>query len=310
MNERRGHRRLPPLTALRTLEALHLTGSVTGAAQWLRVSHSAVSHQIKLLEEWSDTPLFLRHGRITTLSDAGQSLATIAHGAFDAIRHEIDRLPLRRYRPVSVAALPIIATQLVLPHMTAFLSTTPGLRVHLSLALTDRPTNPAPDLEIKFVRRAALMASDMALLPGDAVVACAPQVLARFGGDWALLLREAPLIHDEDLRMWPAWHEMTGQVRAEGAGDAQMILEGSGLIHAAVLGGLGVGFVRRALVGHDITAGRLCVRDDRVIDADWVYVLRADPRRVDDPDVARVIDWLRTICAALREQGKRVRDLT
>jgi len=297
MSNRAAHRRLPPLTALRMLEALHLTGSVTVAAQRLRVSHSAVSHQIRLLEEWSDTPLFLRQGRTTTLSDAGHSLATIAHGAFDAIRHEIDRLPLRRYRPVSMAALPIVATQLVLPNMTAFLDATPGLRIHLSLALTDRPTSPAPDLEIKFIRRAALMASDIALLPGNAVVACAPPVLARFGGDWARVLRAAPLIHDEDLRMWPIWQEMTGQDRAEGAEDAQMILEGSGLIHAAVLGGLGVGFVRHALAASDIAAGRLCIRGDRVIDADWLYVLRADSRRADDPDVARVIDWLSGLCA-------------
>ncbi len=298
------HRRLPPLTALRVLEALHLTGSVTGAAQRLRVSHSAVSHQIRLLEAWSDTPLFLRHGRTTTLTEAGASLATISHGAFDAIRHEIDRLPLRRFRPVSVAALPIVAAQLILPNLAAFLAAEPGLRLHLTLALTDRPTNPAPDLEILFIHRTRMLASDIELLPGDAVAACAPAVLAQYDGDWARLLQEGPLIHDEDLRMWPAWAEATGHVRANGAEHAQMIFEGSALIHGAVIGGLGVGFVRRFLIGEDVTAERLSYWPDAVIDDDWAYVLRAASPRAEDPTVVVVMEWLRRISSQAVEGMK------
>ncbi|MGB3555949.1 MAG: LysR family transcriptional regulator [Jannaschia sp.] len=300
------HRRLPPLTALRALEALHLTGSVTGAAQRLRVSHSAVSHQVRILEDWSGTPLFVRRGRTTLLTDAGRSLATIAHGAFDAIRHEIDRLPLRQFRPVSVAALPIIATQLILPGLGALLLRAPEIRVHLTLALTDRPTVPAPDIEVLFVRRATQLASDLELLPGDAVPACTPALLDRAGGDTERLMRSGPLIHDEDMRMWPAWQALTGRVGDGEADGARIILEGSGLIHSAVLAGLGVGFVRRSLAAEDVAAGRLTICSAEAIDADWVYVVRPDPARATDPEVVEVVAWLRALAqggAAKRNDG-------
>ena len=296
MTDLPAHRRLPPLTALRTLEALHLTGSVTAAAQRLRVSHSAVSHQVRLLEEWSDTPLFLREGRVTRLTDAGQSLAAIAHGAFDAIRHEIDRLPLRRVTPVTVAALPVVATGLILPNLPALLRNRPDTRVHVTLALPDRPTTPPPDIEVLFLRRAALTEGDIVLLPGDALAACAPALLARHGGDRDRLLREGPLIHDEDLRMWPTWRDVAGHPRDGVPEDTHVILEGSGLIHAAIVSGLGAGFVRRALAAEDIAAGRLAVLSDVPIDLDWAYVLRADHRRADHPDVRAFTLWLRELC--------------
>lgn len=293
-------RRLPPLTALRALEALHLTGSVTAAAQRLRVSHSAVSHQIRILESWSGTPLFTRRGRVTLLTEAGRSLASVAHGSFDAIRHEIDRLPLRGVRPVSVAALPIVASTLILPALPRFLRDRPGVRLHLTLALTDRPTTPAPDVEIVFVRRVAMLASDTVLLPGDAVPACAPALLdGRTPED---MLARGPLIHDEDMRMWSAWQAATGLTRDPAAGAAQAILEGSGLIHGAVMSGIGIGFVRRALIAEDVAAGRMVVCSQRAIDADWAYVLRRAAGRADAAELGAVVDWIVGLCRAASDR--------
>ena len=115
-------RRLPPLKALRALEAIHLTGSVTGAAQQLSVSHSAISHQVRILEDWSVTPLFSRNGRTTVLTKAGHSLATTTHRAFDEVRHEIDRLPLRQVSPITIATLPLLATEVILPKLSLLIS--------------------------------------------------------------------------------------------------------------------------------------------------------------------------------------------
>lgn len=296
MTDLPAHRRLPPLTALRTLEALQRTRSVTAAAQRLRVSHSAVSHQIRLLEVWSDTPFFLREGRVTRLTDAGQSLAAIAHGAFDAIRHEIDRLPLRRVTPVTVAALPMVATGLFLPNLPALLRDRPETRVHLTLALPDRSTTPPPDIEVLFLRRAALVEGDVVLLPRDALAACSPALLARHGGDADRLLRGGPLIHDEDLRMWSTWRQAAGRTRDGLPGDTHVILEGSGLIHAAIVAGLGAGFVRRARAAEEIAAGRLAVLSQIRIDLDWAHVRRADHRRVDLTAVRAFIGWLHDLC--------------
>lgn len=293
-------RRLPPLKALRALEAIHLTGSVTGAAQQLSVSHSAISHQVRILEDWSVTPLFSRNGRTTVLTKAGHSLATTTHRAFDEVRHEIDRLPLRQVSPITIATLPLLATEVILPKLSLFTEQQPDIRLHVSLALSDRPTSPTPDLETLFVRRASVLANDIALFPGDAILACSPVLMAQTGLSPEALIATGPHIHDEDLRMWPAWAEqhrpdIQNELVKEGT---RILLEGSLLIHTAVLGGLGVGFVRRALVSGKIAAGELVVCSDAAIDLDWVYVLRVAADRANDSQVQVVVSWLKKICVA------------
>ena len=55
--------RLPPLNAIKAFEAAARLGSFTRAAEELSVTHGAVSRQIRLLEEWLGTSLFLRTSR-------------------------------------------------------------------------------------------------------------------------------------------------------------------------------------------------------------------------------------------------------
>ncbi|PVA05488.1 LysR family transcriptional regulator [Thalassorhabdomicrobium marinisediminis] len=291
-------RRLPPLKSLRTLEAIYLAGSVTGAAQQLRVSHSAVSHQVKVLEDWSDTPLFKRGGRSTVLTDAGRSLAMTAHRAFDEVRHEVDRLPLRRVDPVTVATLPLLATELILPNQPDFARAHPEVRLHISMAFADRPTMAKPDVQVLFLRRAAVLASDEILFPGDAIPACSPRLVQSSGLSPAELLEAGPHIHDEDLRMWPAWisaHRPDAQTTLVGDA-AHLLLEGSALLQSAVLQGLGVGFVRCALVAQHLESGALLPCSDRIIDHDWVYVLRVTPERAEEGAVQAVVRWLLRVC--------------
>ncbi len=291
-------RRLPPLKALRVLEAIHLTGSVTRAAQQLRVSHSAISHQVRVLENWSVTTLFTRTGRTTTLTEAGRSLAMAANRAFDEVRHEIDRLPLRQVNPVTIATLPLIATEMIMPHLQSFTQQEPHIRLHVSLALADQPTMATPDLQIMFIRRAAVLASDIPLFAGDSIPACAPALLAKSGLLPEELIATGPRIHDEDLRMWPAWAEgYRPHIKDELTNETtKILLEGSLLIHAAVLQGLGVGFVRRALVKDKIASGQLIVCSENAIDSDWTYVLRIAAERTKAPQVQLVVSWLQSIC--------------
>jgi LysR family glycine cleavage system transcriptional activator len=292
-------RRLPPLKALRVLEAIHLTGSVTRAAQQLRVSHSAVSHQVRVLENWSATALFTRNGRTTVLTQAGRSLAMTANRAFDEVRHEIDRLPLRQVNPVTIATLPLIATEIIMPHLPSFTKKEPHIRLHVSLALSDRPTMAIPDLQIMFIRRAAVLASDVLLLAGDAIPACSPSFLAHSERAPEDVIAAGPHIHDEDLRMWPAWVERyRPDIKDALANETtKILLEGSLLIHVAVSQGLGVGFVRRALVEDKIASGQLLVCSNAAIDSDWVYVLRVAAERAEDAQVQVVVSWLVNICA-------------
>lgn len=78
-------RTIPPLNALRAFEAAARTDSFKEAGIELHVSQSAVSHQIKHLEQVLKVPLFDRGGRGVTLTDAGRTLLPFLQQAFDSI---------------------------------------------------------------------------------------------------------------------------------------------------------------------------------------------------------------------------------
>lgn len=76
-------RKLPPLNALRAFEAAARTGSFKQAADELNVSQSAISHQIKHLEEYLITALFFRRTRAIELTPAGERFFPFLQEAFD-----------------------------------------------------------------------------------------------------------------------------------------------------------------------------------------------------------------------------------
>lgn len=74
------------LRHLRTLNALHETGSVTLASQRLHLTQSALSHQIKALQDYYQLPLVQRSGHTVQLTDAGKRLARLAQAILGEVR--------------------------------------------------------------------------------------------------------------------------------------------------------------------------------------------------------------------------------
>lgn len=285
--------RLPPLKALRALEALHQTGSVVGAARLLNVSHSAISHQIKVLENWTTHPLFVRHGRSTMLTAAGQSLAGVAHEAFESIRHETDRLPLRGLRSITIASLPLVATQWIVPRLQGFSQLNPQIKVHLSLAQTDHPITPIPDIEIRFALRSQLLPSDMVLISGTAVPVCSPELLVEYGNNPDQVLSHGPLVYDEDLRMWSHWLERAGIERDANAIESGLLVEGSALLRSAACANFGVALCRAGLIQSDIKANRLVKLSELSIDDEWCYFMRFSDNTGSEPGVSELAHYLK-----------------
>ena len=77
---------LPPLNWLRAFEASARHLSFTGAARELNMTQSAVSQQIKMLENTLGVELFHRQGRQVVLSSAGRNILEAQKNAFGTIR--------------------------------------------------------------------------------------------------------------------------------------------------------------------------------------------------------------------------------
>ncbi len=125
-------RRLPPLSALRAFEAAARHGSFKQAAQELAVTPTAVSHQIRTLEEHAGVALFERRARKVVLTDAGAQFYPVLRDGFDAFAAGMERLTRRRSRArVTISATIAFTTRWLVPRVTAFRTLHPQIDLQL-----------------------------------------------------------------------------------------------------------------------------------------------------------------------------------
>jgi LysR family glycine cleavage system transcriptional activator len=131
-------KRLPPLNALRTFEAAARHCSFKGAGDELCVSHSAVSHQIKKLEEYLGVDLFVRVARGVELSGAGRDYYPTIRAAFDRISDGTELiLSLKAPGIVTVQVYSTFAIRWLIPRMPDFQARFPKVMVRLHTSQSD-----------------------------------------------------------------------------------------------------------------------------------------------------------------------------
>ena len=125
-----GAPRLPAMQALRAFEATARTGSLTRAAEQLSLTHGAVSHQIKALEDDLGVALLERAGRGVRLTDEGERFAARVRVALaelaEAVREVGDR---RNPRQLRITVLPSFAGRWLLPRIGRFMAAHPEIDV-------------------------------------------------------------------------------------------------------------------------------------------------------------------------------------
>ena len=148
--------KLPPLTALRTFEAAARRGSFTKAAEELHATQSAVSRQIRTLEENLGVPLFRRGHRKVRLTADGERLLPVLSEAFRNIEKTVARLR-EPERDVKLKVPPTFAIRWLIPRLEHFQSERPDVQVRLTsgagevklgkqpveLGARERPARPA-----------------------------------------------------------------------------------------------------------------------------------------------------------------------
>lgn len=115
---------LPPLASLRAFEAVSRLGSVKLASEYLNVTPSAISHQLRTLETHFGVQLIQMKGRHICLTDEGAIYAPAIIHAFADLFRANDLLSRFRSRPaINVCAPPTFAMLAALPHLDQFNST-------------------------------------------------------------------------------------------------------------------------------------------------------------------------------------------
>lgn len=114
-------RSLPPLKAIVAFEAVARTGSVTGAAEELGVTHSAVSKQLATLEAWLGTPLFESNRRRMVATPPAVQLSRAAGAALDLLASAVEAFsPQAAPEVLDVIAPATFAMRWLIPRLPAF----------------------------------------------------------------------------------------------------------------------------------------------------------------------------------------------
>lgn len=252
--------RLPPLNSLRSFEAAARLGSFQKAARELFVTPSAVSHQIKSLEEYLEVELFLRQTRRIDLTSAGKQYLKTIQKALNDIEKATQKLTATHNSgELNLAVAPAFLTRWVLPRISRFYDQHPNIELDIA-ASVDRIdfAHSDTDMAVYFgdgqwddVDRLHL--KDVALVP-----VCSPALIA----DHPILkpedLTQFTLLHvNERPDEWPSWFEAAGATYQE---TRKGLYLSSGLLTAqAAARGLGIALTDLSLVSDEFQSGQLVV---------------------------------------------------
>ncbi|GAB5469679.1 MAG: transcriptional regulator GcvA [Rhodospirillales bacterium] len=296
--------RLPPLAWLRSFEAAARHLSFTVAAEELGVTQSAISQQIRGLEQHLKVTLFLRKPRGLGLSEAGRNLLPQVEEGLRLLGEAL--APYRSGRDrrrLSLTCNSALATCWLARHLPDFSSRHPDLALSVTTALWPDEYLIAPsDVEIRFLADktgdpALEFLSHEALFP-----ACAPARAAALE-DPARLWREATLIHSQGLsRGWSDWAAARGLSGPPGR--AGLYLVSFVLGYELACQGNGVALASRLLAGGLLAEGRLAdLSSGRDLPLSEAYYLRLSDPNNSQAQAFRA--WLLERLAPLPQQERR-----
>ncbi len=296
--------RLPPLNALRCFDiaARHL--SFTKAAAELNVTHSAVSHQIKALEDWLGIPLFRRVNRGLVLTESGQAFLKPVRDSFERLAEATRRLQVReRSGPLVVSVMPSFAAKWLVPHLKGFRQRHPEIdvRIQATSQLIDFGREDV-DICIRYGRGVWPGLSAELLMQESLFPVASPRLLE---GPIPLKtpqdLCHHTLLSDYDGRVdfWQLWLEAAGVPNV--AFKHTLSFNYSNLMLQAAIDGLGVALSQNALAGDDLAAGRLVRLFDYALPTDFAYYVVVPEGSQQRPKIAAFRDWLLEEAKASRD---------
>lgn len=242
---------LPSLNALRAFEAMARTGRATLAAEELHVTHSAVSRQVKALEQALGVRLFSGPRNRLELTSAGRDLLPALTEAFDQIAAAVRRVRVGG-EDLHVAVNASISVKWLIPRLAGFQAAHPRIRLHLSELAAHATSHRGAQAVVRIVPTGRLADPHCTPFIRNALgVVMSPELAERCRQDPLSAPRLAASTHPE---AWPIFAELAGvelpPVNERPFAHVHFAMD-------AALAGLGAAVVSWPLCASEVLSGRL-----------------------------------------------------
>jgi LysR family transcriptional regulator, glycine cleavage system transcriptional activator len=291
----------PPLHALPAFVAAARTRNLTRAAVELNLTVSALSHQMRTLEERLGVRLFDRTPRGVTLTNDGAHLLETIAPHWEGIERAFVRFRERPTDALTLSALPSFSSSWLMPRLPDFMARHPGLEINLqtSVSLVDfARENVDAALRLGDGQWAGLQAEH--LFDESMAPVASPALIARLGKPTLRQLSSWPLLgeSDDDNDRWRRWFARFG-----GALPRRFVASftDTELLHKAAAEGLGIALGRMLLVRPLIDNGTLVVMTKERLPAGYSHYLVYPPRSAQHAPLLAFRAWL------FAQAGKRGR---
>jgi LysR family glycine cleavage system transcriptional activator len=262
-------RKLPPLRSLHAFEAAARHLSFAAAANELGVTPTAISHQIRQLEEACGVTLFQRRPRPLLLTSAGARLYPALRNGFDALASAVTLLAEADVQaPLRVTSTNAFASKWLVPQLPKWREENPDIPLEIigTDAVLDVRAG-AADVAIRHARKPPLDFVTHEVFHDAYVPVCSPRLLQQHGPiERAADLLRLPLIHydwingDPEAPTWRQWLDVARSINPDfNATEKARDLSFSEELHAidAVIGGLGVAICSDVIVSNELRNGLL-----------------------------------------------------
>ena len=284
--------RLPSLKFLKTFQVAAVRQSFKAAAEELCITPSAVSHQIKALEEQLGVSLFDRGAHSLTLTEAGRYYLQHLDTLFVRLESVTGQLRERFGRGVvRMNIAPFFATEMLLPKLPTFLEAQPDTDIHINTVAASLQAHP-PEADLSIVVSPASEDGHAChkLFEQRFVPACAPLLLQRVPIDTVDDLNKHTLITHEARRDgWERWAEKHGiELRPKKIVRFDTMHTAA---HAAEHG-LGVALLSARLGNERFAQGSLIRLFDAELQTGESYYLIMRKEDTQRPDIRALTQWI------------------
>jgi len=284
-------KRLPSLNALRAFVAVARHGGVSRASEALNLTHSAVSHQIRALQDELGVTLFEKAGRGLVLTSEGSRFAARVEAAFAEIENAAHEIGAHTHKRLRINTISSFAACWLLPRLGDFISSCPEIDVEVQS--TNKPTDlksgeadvwiafgtgPYPDLFCELLLRDWLFP------------VCSPDFARHYKLHDHAWIDGVPLMHS-DYEPWSLWFPAAGITAREP--ERGIMFDNSALILQAAAKGQGLGLVRHSLAYDDLVAGRLVRPFSAFVDSPMSYFFLCRIDKLATQPVTRFREWIK-----------------